>query len=63
MKHHPDKNNETEETRQIAEKTFKEINEAHSILSDPEKRKRFDVGGDEEFDGHGNLITFKIYKF
>src|SRR5258705_13248161 len=38
--HHPDVNKKPE-----AEKRFKEINEAHEVLSDPEKRKRYDVVG------------------
>ena len=56
LKWHPDKNSKTEEARQEAEKKFKEISEAYSTLSDAEKRKKYDMGGDEEmfsntFDG------------
>ena len=36
--HHPDVNRKPE-----AEKKFKEINEANEVLSDPEKRKRYDT--------------------
>lgn len=51
---HPDKNSETEERRQLAEKTFKDIGEAYSILSNPEKRSRYDQGEDiSEIEGNG----------
>jgi len=39
LKWHPDKNSETEETKLQAEKKFKEIAEAYSLLSDTQKRQ------------------------
>ena len=42
-KHHPDLHHGKE--RQKAEEEFKEINEAYAVLSDPEKRARYDQLG------------------
>ena len=46
LKYHPDKNAETEETRAAAEKVFKEVGEAYAILSDAEKKQKYDNGED-----------------
>src|SRR5437870_11239347 len=40
-KHHPDLNPNDKE----AHKRFQQINEANEVLSDPEKRKKYDVHG------------------
>lgn len=44
MKHHPDKGGD--------EETFKLVVEAHAVLSDPDKRHRYDMG--EDIDGQMN---------
>jgi molecular chaperone DnaJ len=48
-KYHPDVSKETD-----AEKKFKEINEAYSVLSDPEKKQNYDNYGDsyKNFSGY-----------
>eukprot|EP01129_Flabellula_baltica_P001134 TRINITY_DN11046_c0_g1_i1.p1 TRINITY_DN11046_c0_g1~~TRINITY_DN11046_c0_g1_i1.p1 ORF type:complete len:262 (-),score=58.80 TRINITY_DN11046_c0_g1_i1:157-942(-) len=45
LKYHPDKNSDPEATE-----TFKKICEAYEVLSDPEKRERYDVGAVDSFD-------------
>lgn len=48
-KWHPDRFvNKSEEERKAAEEKFKEISEAYSVLSDPDKRKMFDTYGTVE---------------
>lgn len=56
LKWHPDKNAGEESQKNKAEKMFKDIGEAYAILSDPEKKKRYDSGVDIEDieNGHGH---------
>ena len=62
QKWHPDKHAESEEAKQEASRKFKEIVEANSILSDPEKRRRYDIGG---FDmaGSGGSSGHRFHSF
>ncbi|MDP4133221.1 MAG: DnaJ domain-containing protein, partial [Bacillota bacterium] len=46
-KYHPDLNKDDQET---AEKKFKEVNEAYEVLSDPQKKARYDQFGHAAFD-------------
>jgi molecular chaperone DnaJ len=50
--YHPDRNPGDAE----AEEKFKEISHAHDVLSDPEKRKEYDAGG--QFAGFGGANPF-----
>ena len=45
MQYHPDRNKDDK----AAESKFKEISEAYAVLSDPEKRKQYDMFGSEGF--------------
>ncbi|CAD2213248.1 DnaJ domain/DnaJ C terminal domain containing protein, putative [Angomonas deanei] len=48
LKYHPDKNTDN---REEAERKFKEVSEAYDVLSDEEKRKVYDVYGEEGLKG------------
>jgi len=49
LKWHPDRHsNSSEEEKSKAEKTFRDVNLAYEVLSDPEKKKKYDSGVDEQ---------------
>lgn len=45
MKHHPDKGGDPDK--------FKEMTAAHTVLSDPDKRKLYDMGGEDAVENGG----------
>jgi DnaJ-class molecular chaperone len=53
LKYHPDRNSDPS-----ASEKFKEINEANEILSDPEKRRQYDMGGGIQMDAGGFPAEF-----
>ena len=57
LKYHPDKNNDSEESK----KTFQDITEAYSILSDDEKRKKYDMFGVEDNEFEFDEDPFKMF--
>lgn len=62
LKCHPDKLvNASDEEKKEAEATFKKITEAYTILSDPEKREKYDRFGLDAFNnGNGNDGGFEM---
>ena len=55
MKYHPDRNNGCDETtRKANAEKFKEISKAYTVLSDPDKRKKYDMFGEEGMQGMGD---------
>ena len=49
LKYHPDRmSGKSEAEREMATAKFKEVNEAYEVLSDPEKKRRYDSGVDPE---------------
>ncbi len=58
LKYHPDANPNNKEE---AEKKFKEIGEAYAILSDPEKRARYDQFGSADTANNGAGFDFRNF--
>mmetsp|Transcript_4267 Transcript_4267/g.12039 ORF Transcript_4267/g.12039 Transcript_4267/m.12039 type:complete len:480 (-) Transcript_4267:132-1571(-) len=52
--YHPDKAQGTDEEKAEAEKKFRDVAEAYEVLTDPEKRSRFDRGEDMDQPGGGH---------
>jgi curved DNA-binding protein len=56
LKYHPDRNQGNKES----EETFKKISEAYAVLSDPQKKKQYDMVGDAGF--HQKYSTEDIFR-
>ncbi|XP_065834556.1 dnaJ homolog subfamily C member 7-like [Oscarella lobularis] len=65
MKYHPDRHSSgTPEDREEAERMFKEVGQAYSVLSDRRKKARYDNGEDlDEMDGFGFDPTSVFQQF
>ena len=57
MKYHPDRNPDSKD----AEERFKEASEAYAVLSDPEKRSRYDRFGHEGLSANGGINVDDIF--
>lgn len=64
MKYHPDRMvNSSDEEKKEAEEKFKELNEAYQILSDPDKKSRYDQFGHAAFEGNGGFNSSGFSEF
>jgi len=67
LKWHPDRwSNKSDEEKKQAEEKFKEISEANNVLSDPDKRAKYDQFGDDwdqwEQTGNGGFSGFSGFE-
>jgi DnaJ-class molecular chaperone len=63
LKHHPDRNRGKSDVElEEASKKFKDIAEAHGVLTDPEKKKKYDCG-QMDFDGDQGASGFEDMHF
>ena len=62
VKWHPDRwAGKSEKEQKEAEEKFKEISNAYSVLSDPQKRAQYDAGG-MSFDGFGDFDPMDLFR-
>ena len=59
LKWHPDKNQGSEEATEM----FKSISEAYAILSNPQRRKRYDLYGETSQDDGGDMFSGDDWMF
>lgn len=59
MKYHPDRNPDDPEAAEI----MKDVNEAYAVLSDPKKRKLYDLYGHEGLSGYSDADIFRGVDF
>src|SRR3954467_15556232 len=66
LKYHPDSfdyGRSPAKTKEEAEEKFKEISHAYETLSDPAKRREYDLYGDEGNDNNSNSYEYKNYSY